>query len=86
MDVPDAAVRLTELWASLYNDFPPLQTVVLFLLLSGLLVGGGFALATDRATLRAARAVRSKGASCPKCTQFTVRCWSALSSPWRAAC
>jgi uncharacterized membrane protein len=56
MGVVDEAVRLAEPWASLYNDSPPLQTGVLFLHLSGLLVGGGFALATDRATLRAARA------------------------------
>ncbi len=56
MDVPDTAVRLAEPWASLYNDSPPLQTVVLFLHLAGLLVGGGFALATDRAMLRVAHA------------------------------
>ena len=56
MEVVDEAVRLAEPWASLYNDSPPLQTAVLFLHLAGLVVGGGFALATDRATLRAARA------------------------------
>ncbi len=52
----DEAVRLAEPWASLYNASPPLQTVVLFAHLAGLLMGGGFALATDRATLRAAGA------------------------------
>ncbi|MDQ3309201.1 MAG: hypothetical protein M3497_03670 [Gemmatimonadota bacterium] len=56
MGVVDEAVRLAEPWASLYNDSPPLQTAVLFVHLAGLVVGGGFALATDRATLRVARA------------------------------
>ncbi|MDP9349822.1 MAG: hypothetical protein M3P24_11895, partial [Gemmatimonadota bacterium] len=49
-------LRLAGPWASLYNDSPPLQTVVLFAHLAGMLVGGGFALAADRATLRAAHA------------------------------
>jgi uncharacterized membrane-anchored protein len=49
-------LRLTEPWASLYNDSPSLQTAVLFAHLAGMLVGGGFALAADRATLRASRA------------------------------
>ena len=51
--VPEVAARLAEPWASFYNDAPLLQTVVLFLHLAGIVVGGGFALATDRATLRA---------------------------------
>lgn len=49
-------LRLTESWASLYNDAPLLQTMVLFAHLAGLLGGGGFALAADRATLRIASA------------------------------
>ncbi|MBW3655566.1 MAG: hypothetical protein KY444_05640 [Gemmatimonadetes bacterium] len=48
-------LRLAGPWASLYGDSPPLQAVVLFAHLAGLLVGGGFALAADRATLRASR-------------------------------
>lgn len=39
----------------MYNDSPPLQTLVLFAHLGGLLVGGGLALAADWATLRAGR-------------------------------
>lgn len=52
----ETLARLAEPWASLYSDSPPLQTVVLFVHLAGILVGGGFALAADRATLRAVRA------------------------------
>ena len=48
-------LRLAEPWAALYGDSPPLQAVVLFAHLAGLLVGGGFAVAADRATLRASR-------------------------------
>ncbi len=59
MAVPEVAVRLTEPWASLYHDSPALQTVVLFLHLAGVVVGGGFALATDRATVQVARSVHS---------------------------
>ena len=52
----ETLLRLAEPWASLYADSPPVQTVVLFAHLAGMLVGGGFALAADRATLRAVRA------------------------------
>lgn len=51
----EALLRLAEPWATLYSDSPALQTVVLFLHLVGVLVGGGYALAADRATLRAFR-------------------------------
>jgi len=43
-------------WAEVYGESPPLQAVILFAHLAGMLVGGGLALAADRATLRAARA------------------------------
>lgn len=46
---------LTDLaapWASLYNDSKPLSTFVTFAHLGGLLLAGGFAIASDRATLR----------------------------------
>lgn len=49
-------MRLAEPWAVFYGDSPPLQAAVLFAHLGGMLVGGGFALAADRATLRASRA------------------------------
>jgi hypothetical protein len=45
-------LRLAEPWAGLYGDSPPLQTVVLFAHLAGLLAAGGFAVAADHATLR----------------------------------
>ncbi|HEV2147060.1 MAG TPA: hypothetical protein VGR37_06640 [Longimicrobiaceae bacterium] len=52
----EALLQIAEPWASLYNDSPPLQTVVLFAHLAGMLLGGGFALAADRATLLASHA------------------------------
>jgi hypothetical protein len=47
---------LAEPWANVYNDTPMLQSAVTFVHLAGLLLGGGFAIATDMATLRGARA------------------------------
>jgi hypothetical protein len=51
------AAQLTAPWTSLYDDSPWLQTAVLYAHLAGVLVGGGFALAADQATIRAARAM-----------------------------
>ena len=48
-------LRMAGPWAALYGDSPPLQAVVLFAHLAGLLVGGGFAVAADRATFRVPR-------------------------------
>ena len=42
-------------WKDLYDDSTALSVAVVFAHLASLLVGGGLALATDRATLRAAR-------------------------------
>ena len=42
-------------WADLYGRVTLLSTAVIFVHLGGLLVGGGFALATDRMTLRLTR-------------------------------
>lgn len=47
--------RIGDPWASLFNESPLLQTAMLFAHLAGMLVGGGFAIAADRATLRAVR-------------------------------
>lgn len=44
---------LLEPWANVYDDRPWLQTAVTFVHLAGVMVGGGFALAADRATLAA---------------------------------
>jgi hypothetical protein len=47
---------LAEPWASLYNDAPAVQSTTTFVHFAGLLLGGGFAIATDWATLHAAAA------------------------------
>jgi hypothetical protein len=41
-DLVDQIARLTQPWASLYNDSPALQTAVTFLHLAGIFLGGGF--------------------------------------------
>jgi hypothetical protein len=48
-------VRLATPWADLYGNSTILETIVTFLHVGGLLMGGGLALATDRSTLRAVR-------------------------------
>ena len=51
---PASLVSLAEPWASFYGDSHLAQTVITFAHVGGLLVGGGAAIAADRATLRAA--------------------------------
>src|SRR5438067_2843515 len=46
---------VAEPWKNLYDDSKVVATIVVFVHLGALLVGGGIALATDRATLRAVR-------------------------------
>jgi hypothetical protein len=53
--VVDRLIRLAAPWKHLYDHSKVLATVVVFAHLAALLVGGGLALATDRATLRAWR-------------------------------
>lgn len=48
-------IRLAEPWARLYGNTPALQAGTTFAHFGGLLLGGGFAIAADSATLRAAR-------------------------------
>ena len=48
-------VRLAEPWAQLYGNVPAIQTATAFAHFGGLLLGGGFAIAADGATIRAAR-------------------------------
>jgi hypothetical protein len=46
---------LAEPWAAVYGDMPALQAATTFAHLAGFLLGGGFAIAADAATIRAAR-------------------------------
>jgi len=48
--------RVAKAWAEIYNDHPLVQSGVVFAHLSGLMVGGGAAVAADRGALRARRA------------------------------
>lgn len=57
MSLLTSAAELTAPWTSVYDDSPWLQTAVLFLHLAGVLVGGGYALVADQATIRAAQAM-----------------------------
>lgn len=57
----DVLTRLAQPWATLYADHSWLQTTTLFLHLSGIFLGGGFAIATDRDTFIAVRAARLSG-------------------------
>jgi hypothetical protein len=56
MSVIEYAAQLTAPWAQLYGDSKLVSTTVLFGHLGGLLLGGGFAIAADRTTLRMVRA------------------------------
>lgn len=51
-----ALARLLAPWQSAYSNSKTVSSAVMFVHLAGLLFGGGFAVAADRATLRAARA------------------------------
>lgn len=49
-------VRLAAPWADFYSNHPLVQSTVVFAHLAGQMVGGGAAIATDRAAVRAYRA------------------------------
>jgi hypothetical protein len=52
----EAVARLAAPWQSAYADSRVLPTLVVFVHLAALLIGGGLALAADRGTLRSSRA------------------------------
>ena len=56
MTVVQAISHLAQPWATLFNDSRAVSSGVMFSHLSGLVLGGGGAVAADRASLRAVRA------------------------------
>ena len=55
MSVVSDLAALAEPWAAVYGRVPVLQTATIFAHFGGFLLGGGFAVAADAATVRAAR-------------------------------
>jgi hypothetical protein len=63
MPLVETLSQLAQPWASVYNDSRALSSGVMFSHLGGLLLGGGGAVAADRASLRAVRASATQQAS-----------------------
>lgn len=76
--------QLAELlapWQDLYNDSVPLATAVTTVHLVALVVGGGLAIAADRASLRLSGRGRPRGrCTSRRCAPFTGPCSSRSSS------
>jgi uncharacterized membrane protein len=60
MSLMNQLATLVAPWADFYNASKVAQTTVTFSHFGGMMTAGGFALATDRATLRAVQAPRSE--------------------------
>src|SRR5215216_1859411 len=60
MTAPEFLIKLFEPWNDFYSHSKLTATVVIFLHVGGLLLGGGLAIAADRSTLRALRAAASE--------------------------
>lgn len=56
MAIVETLVNVFKPWADFYGHTKPVQAGIEFLHVGGLLVGGGFAIASDRAALRALHA------------------------------
>ena len=52
MTTPEVLTRLVEPWAHFYGDSKTASTIVTFLHIAPIVVGGGIAIALDRASLR----------------------------------
>ena len=55
MSVIETVVALAKPWADFYADSTPVGTAVTFLHIGGIMVGGGFAMTSDRAALAAVK-------------------------------
>ncbi len=55
MSVIEQVVALAQPWADFYGHYKQVATIVTFGHIGGIMVGGGFAMASDRAALRAVK-------------------------------
>lgn len=60
MLVPAGLLHFVQPWASLYSDNKLVNSMVMFVHLGGLLIGGGGAVAADRATIRHRRTTEAE--------------------------